>query len=128
MSKCIIDGCERKARTRGLCQSCYQSALWAIKAGKATWESLEAAGFALPATRANGGGNPTPFRRAFEAQATAPPQTPPDASSGQPTQDPAPQASERGVGYPAPYNVEPADGSIYPPAPSTSEAAPPWAQ
>lgn len=40
--RCIIEGCERKATTRGLCHSCYLTALRLIQAGETTWDDLEA--------------------------------------------------------------------------------------
>jgi hypothetical protein len=40
---------ERLAHTRGLCERCYGRAGKAVRAGKATWAALEAAGLALPA-------------------------------------------------------------------------------
>lgn len=160
MKQCIIEGCERDSRTRGLCGTCYQSARNAIKAGKATWNELEAAGLALPRTSFGGGGNPTPFRKAFEAAGcpAGPPQPnnlpagdvegqplPPvcqpggtyraeaangSVIEGSPASDDVARGNERGVGYPAPYNVEPAEGSIYPPAssPTDQAAPPPWAK
>lgn len=48
--KCIIEGCERTSKTRGLCKTCYTSASNAVKRGKVTsWEFLEENGLALPA-------------------------------------------------------------------------------
>lgn len=48
-STCMIEGCERQVRVRGLCLQCYQSAFVHVKAGRTSWEQLEAAGLALPA-------------------------------------------------------------------------------
>ena len=46
--KCLTEGCERLARTRGVCDRCY-SRLWTlIKNGSITFEGLEAAGRVLP--------------------------------------------------------------------------------
>ena len=48
---CLIEGCERKAKTRGLCDPCYQSALTAVKKRKVTWDQLISMGLAKPATK-----------------------------------------------------------------------------
>ena len=46
--KCLTEGCERLARTRGVCNRCY-SRLWTlIKNGSTTFESIEIAGRILP--------------------------------------------------------------------------------
>jgi hypothetical protein len=37
---CMVPGCERPAKTRGLCDSHYQSARNSINNGKTTWEEL----------------------------------------------------------------------------------------
>jgi hypothetical protein len=39
--RCVIEGCDRKASTRGLCRSCYMTALRAVIAGEVTWDLLE---------------------------------------------------------------------------------------
>lgn len=59
--KCLVTG--KDATTRGLCASCYSSAAALVKAGKTTWEALEAAGLALPSRRKNTG--PNAFAAAF---------------------------------------------------------------
>ena len=46
--KCLRPGCEREAKTRELCQSCYQGAHRLVKTGETTWEKLEKAGKARP--------------------------------------------------------------------------------
>ena len=48
---CLIEGCERKAKTRGLCDPCYQSALTAVRKRKVTWDQLINMGLAKPATK-----------------------------------------------------------------------------
>jgi hypothetical protein len=50
--QCIIDGCDRASKARGLCVDCYGSATYAIKAGKTTWEALVAKGLANKSMRA----------------------------------------------------------------------------
>jgi len=49
--RCTIDGCDRKAVTRGLCHSCYLTALRLVQAGEATWTALEATGLCGPLMR-----------------------------------------------------------------------------
>lgn len=44
---CIINGCKRRARVRGLCDGCYLSALRTVHAGQTTWAELIDAGLAL---------------------------------------------------------------------------------
>ena len=51
MATCLIEGCERKAKTRGLCDPCYQAALTAVKKRKVTWDQLIDLGLAKPATK-----------------------------------------------------------------------------
>lgn len=53
--KCVIPDCNRESACRGLCWPCYQAALRYIKTGKATWESLETLGYALPSLQRRGG-------------------------------------------------------------------------
>jgi hypothetical protein len=50
MAVCLI-GCPRPEYSRGLCNSCYQSALRLVKEGETTWEKLEELGFAKKAQR-----------------------------------------------------------------------------
>jgi hypothetical protein len=40
---------EHLARARGLCATCYNRLGKAVRSGKTTWATLEAAGLALPA-------------------------------------------------------------------------------
>ena len=51
--KCLVPGCKNPAKFRGLCVSCYNTAVRRIKKAKAAgkqfdWDTLEAKGFALP--------------------------------------------------------------------------------
>ena len=46
--KCLTEGCERLARTRGVCDRCYSRFYESIKNGSTTFEGLEAAGRVLP--------------------------------------------------------------------------------
>ncbi len=47
-TSCLIKHCSGLARTRGLCNSCYQAAIWRIHADETTWEELESFRLALP--------------------------------------------------------------------------------
>lgn len=51
--RCLIDGCERDAKTRGLCANCYAAAFREVKSedNDLTWERLEALGLANSARR-----------------------------------------------------------------------------
>ncbi len=42
--KCLIDGCDTTAKSRGLCTTCYNAAANSIKKRRTTWEQLEEAG------------------------------------------------------------------------------------
>ncbi len=56
--KCLREGCGRPAICRGLCASCYTTALRMVKNGKTTWEALEKAGKCVPSTgRGRGSGS-----------------------------------------------------------------------
>lgn len=46
--KCIVPGCEREARTRGVCAACYGSHRIAVGRGETTWDELAKAGLVLP--------------------------------------------------------------------------------
>ena len=51
---CLIDGCKREAKLRGLCVGCYRTAWRHIKnsEGKVTWTDLERKGLAeKPSTK-----------------------------------------------------------------------------
>jgi hypothetical protein len=47
--KCLVDGCERSAKSRGLCSICYQTARNKVSSGITTWSEFEKLGMALPA-------------------------------------------------------------------------------
>jgi len=47
--QCLISGCSRDSKSRGLCVNCYQAAKRTVKKGTATWEALIAAGLAKQA-------------------------------------------------------------------------------
>lgn len=49
--KCLIEGCDRKAKSRGLCDACYQVARKRVNGGVVTWNQLFALGLAIPAKR-----------------------------------------------------------------------------
>lgn len=55
--ECLVAGCQREVKHRGLCSACY-SALWRkVEAGEMTWERAEQIGLAhgrkvSPMTRA----------------------------------------------------------------------------
>ena len=49
--RCTIETCDRKAVTRGLCHSCYLTALRLVKAGETTWSELEQKGLCGPMMR-----------------------------------------------------------------------------
>lgn len=54
-TKCMVPNCVRERKTRGLCSSCYQSALKLVKDGRTTWKGLEDAGKCLKASHAGRG-------------------------------------------------------------------------
>ena len=67
MKVCLVPGCGREAKIRGLCGRCCVGARKAIKDGKATWESLEAMNLAAPPKKAAfGGGEPGVFAKALK--------------------------------------------------------------
>jgi hypothetical protein len=47
---CVIDGCGQRAKWRGLCKSCYQTAADNIRGQRATWTEFESLGLALQPT------------------------------------------------------------------------------
>jgi hypothetical protein len=51
----MTPGCDKTSKCRGLCSTCYSSAIYHIKQGHITWEKLEASGLAQPATVRLGG-------------------------------------------------------------------------
>ncbi len=69
-SVCLIEGCERKVITRGLCHPCYQLAFKCVRRGDATWEQLVVAGLALEA-QATSFTATSPFTSALKKQLQA---------------------------------------------------------
>ncbi len=59
--KCLTSYCDRAAKSRGLCERCYQLARYAVSKGRTTWQELEDKGFISP------GKKPCPFTVAFNA-------------------------------------------------------------
>lgn len=78
--KCLVPGCDKPQKTRGLCVSCYTVARDLVKSGKTSWPTLVEAGRAL----SRGGVSGTKKAAAtawLMAPATAP--TSPAATEGQ---------------------------------------------
>jgi hypothetical protein len=48
---CLIDGCDREAKQRGLCVPCYHAAQRLVRLGMTTWEELESLRLAAPRVR-----------------------------------------------------------------------------
>lgn len=48
---CLIHGCDRPVRARGLCSGCYSTARNAIHSGKCTEEELVNQGLMLPSVQ-----------------------------------------------------------------------------
>ncbi len=46
-TKCCIEGCEKLAVTKGLCQPCYEMALVVVNSGITTWEELHGMGLCI---------------------------------------------------------------------------------
>lgn len=46
-TKCLNPNCNKPAKHRGLCVSCYQAARSLVAAGKVTWSALEGSGKVL---------------------------------------------------------------------------------
>ena len=61
---CMIEGCERKSASRGLCWPCYQMASKRINAGDTTWDELVSVGLAK-AVKRSGFNTKSPFSNAF---------------------------------------------------------------
>lgn len=57
--KCLISGCDKEARWKGLCSACYGQAKQLIDATETTWEELAALGLAIIPDK--------PFVAAFKA-------------------------------------------------------------
>ena len=64
---CLVPGCGREAKIRGLCARCCTAARAQIKKGKTTWAKLEELGLAIPPKKAAfGGGEPGVFAAALK--------------------------------------------------------------
>jgi hypothetical protein len=79
---CLSKGCEKKAKTRGLCPSCYNSANHIVKSGETSWDQLEEMGLSLPSS---GREIKSAFRLSFEAMKDKPKRT--RQKSGKTVQD-----------------------------------------
>ncbi len=44
---CMVDGCPKEAKYRGVCRQHYRALHWRVQAGKYTWGELEDAGACL---------------------------------------------------------------------------------
>lgn len=63
---CLVPGCGREAKIRGLCGRCCTAARAQIKKGKTTWADLERLGLAAePKKAAFGAGEPGVFAKAL---------------------------------------------------------------
>lgn len=49
--KCLIKSCDREVKTRGICNSCYQTGKQLVTTGRTNWAELETAGLCLPSKR-----------------------------------------------------------------------------
>jgi hypothetical protein len=66
---CLVPGCGREAKIRGLCGRCCTAARAQIKKGKTTWGDLERLGLAAaPKKAAFGGGEVGVFAKALKAR------------------------------------------------------------
>ena len=66
---CLVPGCGREAKIRGLCGRCGTAARAQIKKGKTTWAKLEELGLATPPRKsAFGTGEPGVFSKALAAK------------------------------------------------------------
>ena len=81
MSKCLIEGCEGEAKTRGLCHKCYQTAFMSVKKGKTTWDELVKLGLVKPASSCPPGRSD--FSKALAERRAAASQGPADPSTGE---------------------------------------------
>lgn len=50
MQKCMVHGCEKEARSHGVCRTHYKMLLKMVRQGDTTWQELEANGITTPAT------------------------------------------------------------------------------
>ena len=65
--QCVIDGCNRQRKIRGLCGACYTRAYVTVTGGNATWSDLEKRGLCSPRAK-RGPPVSAPFLKAFEAR------------------------------------------------------------
>ena len=63
---CLVPGCGREAKIRGVCPRCAVAARKAIKDGKTTWAKLEELGLAIPPKKSAFGGEPGVFAKALK--------------------------------------------------------------
>ena len=63
---CLVPGCGREAKIRGLCGRCCTAARAQIKKGKTTWADLERLGLATPPKKSAFGGEPGVFAKALK--------------------------------------------------------------
>ena len=63
---CVVPGCGREAKIRGLCGRCCTAARAQIKKGKTTWADLERLGLATPPKKSAFGGEPGVFAKALK--------------------------------------------------------------
>lgn len=63
--KCLVPKCEKAAKTRGLCHTCYQSAKGLVKKGVTTWEKLANKGLATLKSSEGQKGMRSKFYKAF---------------------------------------------------------------
>ena len=63
---CLVPGCGREAKIRGLCGRCCTAARAQIKKGKTTWADLEKLGLAAPPKKSAFGGEPGVFAKALK--------------------------------------------------------------
>ena len=63
---CLVPGCGREGKIRGLCGRCCTSARMQIKKGRTSWEQLEKLGLAKPAKAGAFGGEKAVFVSALE--------------------------------------------------------------
>lgn len=64
---CVVPGCGREAKIRGLCGRCCTAARAQIRKNKTTWAKLEELGLAIPPKKAAfGGGEPGVFAKALK--------------------------------------------------------------
>lgn len=65
--KCLVEVCEKNAKTRGLCKNCYAIAHIKVRRNHVTWEQLELLGMSLK-LQENRGPSSAPFTLEFEAK------------------------------------------------------------